>query len=91
MQGINKDAKVRQNGTDRRPSYPGDQRVMQANRATKIWIKVAMAIAYFLCVSVAAFFLVIYYVFVWNPDVTHPTSTDNIGTSSTATACPSTL
>lgn len=86
----NKDAKVRQNGsTDRRPSYPGDQRVIQANTATKIWVKVAMAIAYFFCVSVAAFILVIYYVFAWNPDVTHSNNTNITGTS--GTACPSRL
>lgn len=55
-------------GAERRPSYPGDQRVKHANRATKIWVKVAMGIAYFLCVSIAAFFLAIYYVFFWTPD-----------------------
>lgn len=52
----------------RRPSYPGDQRVKHVNMSTKIWVKVAMAIAYFLCVSVAAFVLVIYYVFFWTPE-----------------------
>lgn len=55
-------------GAELRPSYPGDQRVKHANRATKIWVKVAMGIAYFLCVSVAAFFLAIYYVLFWTPD-----------------------
>ncbi|KAK2880990.1 hypothetical protein Q8A67_018258 [Cirrhinus molitorella] len=55
-------------GAERRPSYPGDQRVKHANRATKIWVKVAMGIAYFLCVSIAAFFLAIYYVLFWTPD-----------------------
>lgn len=55
-------------GAERRASYPGDQRVKHANRATKIWVKVAMGIAYFLCVSIAAFFLAIYYVFFWTPD-----------------------
>lgn len=52
----------------RRPSYPGELRAKHANMSTKIWVKVAMAIVYFLCVSVAAFILVIYYVFVWTPD-----------------------
>ncbi|XP_061576192.1 putative transmembrane protein INAFM2 [Cololabis saira] len=52
----------------RRPSYPGELRAKHANMSTKIWVKVAMAIAYFLCVSVAAFILVIYYVFFWTPD-----------------------
>ena len=62
-------AGVKQNGDmQRRPSYPGDQRVKHANIATKIWVKVAMAIAYFLCISVSAFILVIYYVFFWTPD-----------------------
>lgn len=52
----------------RRPSYPGELRAKHVNMSTKIWIKVAMAIVYFLCVSVAAFILVIYYVFFWTPD-----------------------
>ncbi|XP_071061366.1 uncharacterized protein [Pseudochaenichthys georgianus] len=52
----------------RRPSYPGELRAKHANMSTKIWVKVALAIAYFLCVSVAAFILVIYYVFFWTPD-----------------------
>uniref|UniRef100_A0A673GL42 InaF motif containing 2 n=1 Tax=Sinocyclocheilus rhinocerous TaxID=307959 RepID=A0A673GL42_9TELE len=55
-------------GAERRPSYLGDQRVKHANRATKIWVKVAMGIAYFLCVSIAAFFLAVYYVLFWTPD-----------------------
>lgn len=52
----------------RRPSYPGELRAKHVNMSTKIWMKVAMAIVYFLCVSVAAFILVIYYVFFWTPD-----------------------
>lgn len=52
----------------RRPSYPGELRAKHTNMSTKIWVKVAMAIAYFLCVSVAALILVIYYVFFWTPD-----------------------
>lgn len=52
----------------RRPSYPGELRAKHANMSTKIWLKVAMAVAYFLCVSVAAFILVIYYVFFWTPN-----------------------
>lgn len=55
----------------RRPSYPGELRAKHANMSTKIWVKVAMAIAYFFCVSVAAFILVIYYVFFWTPDPPH--------------------
>lgn len=54
--------------TKRRPSYPGELRAKHTNMSTKIWVKVAMAIVYFLCVSVAAFILVIYYVFFWTPD-----------------------
>ncbi len=74
----------RTGGAERRPSYPGDQRVKHANRATKIWVKVALGIAYFLCVSIAAFFLAIYYVFFWTPDghnnatKTETASTDSI-------------
>lgn len=61
----------------RRPSYPGELRAKHVNMSTKIWVKVAMAIAYFLCVSVAAFFLVIYYVFFWTPNpVSNITSTE---------------
>ncbi|TRY81434.1 hypothetical protein DNTS_008154 [Danionella cerebrum] len=55
-------------GAERAPSYPGEQRMKHASRASKIWVKVAMGIAYFLCVSVAAFVLAIYYVFFWKPD-----------------------
>uniref|UniRef100_A0A3B4B5S5 InaF motif containing 2 n=1 Tax=Periophthalmus magnuspinnatus TaxID=409849 RepID=A0A3B4B5S5_9GOBI len=59
----------------RRPSYPGELRDKQARRSTRIWVKVAMAVAYFMCVSVAAFVLVIYYVFFWKPSGTHHNST----------------
>lgn len=75
------DKPVRTNGAEetRRPSYPGDQRVKHAKRATKIWVKVAMGIAYFMCVSVAAFFLAIYYVLFWTPgDSTNTTKTTNL-------------
>lgn len=51
----------------RRPSYPADQWLNQAKSSTKVWVKVVMGIAYFLCVSVAAFFLAVYYVFFWTP------------------------
>lgn len=54
--------------TKRRPSYPGELRAKHANMSTKLWVKVAMAIVYFLCVSVAAVILVIYYAFFWAPD-----------------------
>lgn len=52
----------------RRPSYPGELRAKHTNMSTKIWVKVAMAIIYFFCVSVAALLLVVYYVFLWKPD-----------------------
>ncbi|KAI4898723.1 hypothetical protein NFI96_005507 [Prochilodus magdalenae] len=69
MKGAKSAAAGRVNGgPDRRPSYPGDQWIRQANSATKIWVKVAMGIAYFLCVSIAAFVLAIYYVVFWRPD-----------------------
>lgn len=73
------------NGGDmrRRPSYPGELRDKQARRSARIWVKVAMAVAYFLCVSVAAFVLVIYYVFFWKPSDIHHNST-----SITVSACP---
>ncbi|XP_014914771.1 putative transmembrane protein INAFM2 isoform X2 [Poecilia latipinna] len=51
--------------TKRRPSYPGELRAKHANMSAKIWVKVAMAIAYFFSVSVAAFILAIYYAFFW--------------------------
>lgn len=65
------------NGGDmrRRPSYPGELRDKQARRSARIWVKVAMAVAYFMCVSVAAFVLVIYYVFFWKPSDAHHNST----------------
>ncbi|XP_057684793.1 putative transmembrane protein INAFM2 [Corythoichthys intestinalis] len=62
----------------RRPSYPGEPRAKQASMSAKVWVKVAMAIAYFLCVSVAAFILVIYYVFFWTPGP-HNNSTASSG------------
>lgn len=62
----------------RRPSYPGELRAKHANMSTKIWVKVAMAIVYFLCVSVAAFILVIYYVFFWTPDPHNNTTSTEV-------------
>ncbi|KAM3615399.1 uncharacterized protein V6R79_001619 [Siganus canaliculatus] len=64
----------------RRPSYPGELRAKHANMSTKIWVKVAMAIVYFLCVSVAAFILVIYYVFFWTPDPPYNSTSTGTGT-----------
>eukprot|EP00064_Thunnus_orientalis_P023419 superscaffoldBa00008830_g23658 len=69
----------------RRPSYPGELRAKHVNMSTKIWVKVAMAIAYFLCVSVAAFILVIYYVFFWTPDSQNSTNSTE---ASNHTDCP---
>lgn len=69
---------------NRRPSYPGELRAKHARRSARIWVKVAMAVAYFMCVSVAAFVLVIYYVFFWKPsDPQH-----NNSTSVNASTCP---
>lgn len=68
-----------QNGDmKRRPSYPGELRAKHANMSAKIWVKVAMAIAYFLSVSVAAFILAIYYAFFWtsNSSPGNTTSTE---------------
>ncbi|CAL9684915.1 unnamed protein product [Knipowitschia caucasica] len=65
----------------RRPSYPGELRDKQARRSARLWVKVAMAVAYFMCVSVAAFVLVIYYVFFWKPS-------DAQFNGSSVTACP---
>lgn len=61
--------------TARRPSYPGELRAKHGNMSTKVWVKVAMAVAYFLCVSVAAFILVVYYVFFWTQDPLSSNST----------------
>ncbi|KAF6718143.1 hypothetical protein FQA47_024258 [Oryzias melastigma] len=64
--GRQSNSTVEKMSAERRPSYPGELlRAKHANMSTKIWVKVAMAIAYFLCVSVAAFILVIYYTFFW--------------------------
>lgn len=69
----------KQNGDmNRRPSYTGDQRVKHANITTKIWVKVAMAIAYLLCVSISAFILAIYYVFFWSPDPVNNPASGNV-------------
>ncbi|GAA6109667.1 putative transmembrane protein INAFM1 [Tachysurus ichikawai] len=57
----------------RRPSYPADPWINQAKSSTRVWVKVAMGIAYFLCVSIAAFFLAIYYVFFWTPGTSNST------------------
>ncbi|CAL8334569.1 unnamed protein product [Boreogadus saida] len=86
-------ATEKQNGGDmkRRPSYPGDQRVKHANLSTKIWVKVAMAIAYFLCVSVAAFILVIYYVFFWTPDAHYNITGNGMDPPNRTDCAPSTV
>ncbi|KAJ7995213.1 hypothetical protein DPEC_G00242210 [Dallia pectoralis] len=70
---------TKQNGeASRRPSYPGDQRVKHANLTTQVWVKVAMAVAYFLCVSITALVLAIYYVFFWSPDPASGRGVDNV-------------
>ncbi|MEQ2206660.1 hypothetical protein XENOCAPTIV_001355, partial [Xenoophorus captivus] len=61
--------------TKRRPSYPGELRAKHANMSAKIWVKVAMAIAYFLSVSVAAFILAIFYAFFWKSSSSSGNST----------------
>ncbi|XP_029964173.1 putative transmembrane protein INAFM2 [Salarias fasciatus] len=71
---------------DRRPSYPGELRAKHATMSSKVWVKVAMAIAYFLCVSVAAFILVIYYVFFWTPDA-HGNATSSAAAAPNRTEC----
>lgn len=74
MRGSKKGAGGRLSGNaSRRPSYPADQWINQAKSSTKVWVKVAMGIAYFLCVSIAAFFLAIYYVFFWTPNASNST------------------
>ncbi|XP_051934042.1 putative transmembrane protein INAFM2 [Hippocampus zosterae] len=70
----------------RRPSYPGEPRAKHASMSAKVWVKVAMAIAYFMCVSVAAFILVIYYVFFWTPDP-HNNSTSSVTEPHNRTNC----
>ena len=62
--------------TDRRPSYPSDQWVKKIHATTKVWVKVAMAIAYLMSVSVVALGLAVYYVFFWAPapGLTKPTN-----------------
>ncbi|KAI5098942.1 hypothetical protein C0J45_11081 [Silurus meridionalis] len=76
MKGTRKGAPRR--NASRRPSYPADQLINQGKSSTKVWIKVAMGIAYFLCVSVAAFFLAIYYVFFWTPDASNSTNVQEL-------------
>lgn len=74
---------------NRRPSYPGELRAKHANMSSKIWVKVAMAIAYFFCVSVAAFILVIYYAFFWSSETRNNTST--LAPNTTPNECARTL
>uniref|UniRef100_A0A3Q2QZ12 Transmembrane protein INAFM2 n=1 Tax=Fundulus heteroclitus TaxID=8078 RepID=A0A3Q2QZ12_FUNHE len=69
----------------RRPSYPGELRAKHANMSAKIWVKVAMAIAYFLSVSVAAFILAIFYAFFWTSNAASGNSTST-NTSAAAVA-----
>ncbi|KAL2078772.1 hypothetical protein ACEWY4_026457 [Coilia grayii] len=52
---------------DRRPSYPSDQWVKKLHATTKVWVKVAMAVAYVLSVSLVALGLAVYYVAFWTP------------------------
>lgn len=73
MRGSRKGAAGRLSAS-RRASYPADQWLNQAKSSTKVWVKVAMGIAYFLCVSVAAFVLAVYYVFFWTPAASNSTA-----------------
>ncbi|RVE65215.1 hypothetical protein OJAV_G00133380 [Oryzias javanicus] len=78
--GRQSNSTVQKMSAERRPSYPGELlRAKHANMSTKIWVKVAMAIAYFLCVSVAAFILVIYYTFFWTEKSCNSTAPNNTG------------
>lgn len=75
MRGSKKGAAGRLSGSaSRRPSLPADQWLNHAKSSTKLWVKVAMGIAYFLCVSIAAFFLAVYYVFFWTPVASNSTN-----------------
>ncbi|XP_041090541.1 uncharacterized protein LOC121303809 [Polyodon spathula] len=49
------------------PSYPGDQKAKLSANANKKWVRLATVVAYFLCVSLAAVILVIYYGLIWEP------------------------
>ncbi|TSN39296.1 Protein moonraker [Bagarius yarrelli] len=87
MRGGKKGAGGRQSSNaSRRTSYPVDPWINQANSTTKIWVKVAMGIAYFLCVSIAAFILAIYYVFFWTPDASNSTNETAVSSDEEATA-----
>uniref|UniRef100_W5NM09 InaF motif containing 2 n=1 Tax=Lepisosteus oculatus TaxID=7918 RepID=W5NM09_LEPOC len=88
MRGASNDRKEHV-GAEKRPSYPGDQRVKVANTATKKWVKVAMAITYFLSVSLASFVLVIYYGVFWSPKAGNSASnsTTNSTGPNTTTTC----
>lgn len=74
MRGGKKGAAGRLSGsTSRRASLPADQWLSQTKASTRVWVKVAMGIAYFLCVSVAAFILAVYYIFFWTPVASNAT------------------
>ncbi|KAG2469350.1 INAM2 protein, partial [Polypterus senegalus] len=49
------------------PTYSGDQRSNVTVRANSKWVRIATVLAYFLCVSLAAVILVLYYGLFWNP------------------------
>ncbi|XP_029427505.1 putative transmembrane protein INAFM1 [Rhinatrema bivittatum] len=50
------------------PSYAGDKKPKAAGRSKQQqWVRVATVFAYFLCVSLAAVILVIYYGVIWEP------------------------
>lgn len=53
---------------DRRPSYPSDQLVKKMHPTTKVWVKVSMAVAYVLSVSLVALGLAVYYIAFWTPN-----------------------
>lgn len=66
-------------GRDAGRSYPAEQWIHHANSTSRIWVKVAISLGYFLCVSVSAFILAIYYLVFWsgsNPNSSSSNSTN---------------
>lgn len=58
------------------PSYVGDKKAKMSGKNKQQWVRLATVVAYFLCVSLAAVILVIYYGLIWQPS-TISNSTSN--------------
>ncbi|KAJ1107317.1 hypothetical protein NDU88_004709 [Pleurodeles waltl] len=58
------------------PSYVGDKKAKMSGKNKQQWVRLATVVAYFVCISLAAVILVIYYGLIWQPS-TISNSTSN--------------